>query len=118
LTQWRVAARFSVGAKAGTALTLVRLFPMTGRTHQIRVHLADIKFPLVGDRLYGGAKTANVKDNNPELSLLLAFPRHALHAERLSVDHPRSGERLQLYAPVAADMHSALMALQKWQTAA
>jgi tRNA pseudouridine32 synthase/23S rRNA pseudouridine746 synthase len=68
--------------------TLVELFPETGRRHQIRVHLAALGHPVVGDALYGPDGDAN------------AAPRHALHAAGLAFTHPRTGERLRFDAPL------------------
>lgn len=76
------------------AATLVRVRPETGRTHQIRVHLATIGHPCLGDPLYGGSKG---KDES-------GFARQALHALALAVDHPRTGERLEFIAPIPDDM--------------
>lgn len=67
----------------------------TGRTHQIRVHMATLRHPLVGDALYGGAP-------------LEGMQRQALHAFRLAFDHPASGVPLEFFAPVPADMCGAL----------
>jgi 23S rRNA pseudouridine1911/1915/1917 synthase len=75
--------------------TLLRCRPLTGRTHQIRVHLAAIGLPIVGDPLYGS------RDAVP-------FPRQALHAARLSLVHPATHERLVLSAPLAADLRTLL----------
>jgi len=75
--------------------TLVRVRPETGRTHQIRVHLASIGHPCLGDSIYGGAP-ANQDGNN-------GFERQALHALALTITHPRSGERLEFIAPLPFD---------------
>lgn len=72
-------------------LTLVRLLPETGRTHQLRVHMASIGCPLAGDWLYG----------TEDIDLI---PRPALHSYRLTMTHPVTGEILQLTAPVPEDM--------------
>lgn len=76
--------RVRVRGRAGGRL-LVEARPLTGRTHQIRAHLAHLGFPILGDDLYGGAE--------PDTKRLL------LHALRLELDHPRSGERLCVVAP-------------------
>jgi 23S rRNA pseudouridine1911/1915/1917 synthase len=72
--------------------TLVMVMPETGRTHQIRVHLASIGHPCLGDALYGGTKNGGAE-----------FQRHALHAMYLSIEHPRTHERLVYGAPMPAD---------------
>jgi 23S rRNA pseudouridine1911/1915/1917 synthase len=81
------------------AATLVRVRPETGRTHQIRVHLATIGHPCLGDPLYGGSKG---RDES-------GFARQALHALALAVDHPRTGERLEFIAPLPDDMRRFLV---------
>jgi 23S rRNA pseudouridine1911/1915/1917 synthase len=73
--------------------TLVRVKPATGRMHQIRVHLASIGHPCLGDRVYGGAKQDDAAH----------FDRQALHALALAIAHPRSGEHLEFIAPPPAD---------------
>lgn len=73
--------------------SLVRCILETGRTHQIRVHMASLKLPLVGDTLYGG-------------SIHALMPRQALHAERLSFDHPMSGQAMDFLSPLPADFES------------
>ena len=74
---------------------LVRATLQTGRTHQIRVHMASIGHPLVGDELYGGTPAAGMA-------------RQALHAFRLAFQHPVTGEALEFSAPLPADLSSAL----------
>jgi len=96
----KAATRFEVlglGERiAGEPLALLRAFPETGRTHQIRVHIAHLGCPIVGDLTYGGRISA--ADGTPLLA------RQALHAERLRFTHPLSGETLTLVAELAADM--------------
>lgn len=89
--------RFNNARKPEDRLTLVRVRPETGRTHQIRVHLASIGHPCLGDPLYGRAKPGAEKSK-------AAFLRQALHAVALSIDHPRTGKRLRFAAPLPADM--------------
>lgn len=73
----------------------------TGRTHQIRVHMASINHPLVGDQVYG--KT------NPKLP---EFPRQALHATRLGLVHPLTGMKMQWEVPMPEDMRNLLDTLR------
>ncbi len=78
----------------------VRLFPKTGRTHQLRVHLASVGHPILGDGLYGGTLGPGL----PQIA------RQALHAHRLELTHPGTGNLLQLESPLPADMRALLPA--------
>ncbi|MGE5155234.1 MAG: 23S rRNA pseudouridine(1911/1915/1917) synthase RluD [Bdellovibrio bacteriovorus] len=101
VTRYRVLERFP-----GHSLLAVEL--ETGRTHQIRVHLAHVNHPLVGDRTYGG-RPRPPKGGGPALTAALQqFPRQALHAIRLGLVHPRSGECLQWELPMEEDLESLL----------
>jgi 23S rRNA pseudouridine1911/1915/1917 synthase len=98
-------------AWGGTACALLRCRLQTGRTHQIRVHLAHAGHPLVGDPVYLRRVPAAARLlPQSERSALLAFPRQALHAATLGFRHPVSGEALHFAAPVPPDM-AALLAL-------
>lgn len=113
-TQWVVEKNFAVpiGARAVVRYGLIRLLPRTGRTHQIRVHLADLGHPLVGDGVYGRQRAA-VGHRDALVARVESFPRHALHAEKLSFNHVRSGARLSFQAPLAEDMADLLAALNR-----
>jgi 23S rRNA pseudouridine1911/1915/1917 synthase len=103
LTQFRVAEPFW-----GAALLEVDLF--TGRTHQIRVHLADLGHPLVGDTTYG--RKSDVRD--PRTGRVIAtFNRPALHAARLAFTHPISGAPIDIRAPIPDDMSALLESLRR-----
>jgi 23S rRNA pseudouridine1911/1915/1917 synthase len=104
VTHYRLRERF----RAHTALEC-RL--ETGRTHQIRVHMAHLKHPIVGDPVYGGSLKLP-KGATPELiEALRGFRRQALHAETLEFQHPTTGEPVRCSAPVPEDMLGLLKAL-------
>jgi len=93
------------GRHGAFALLAVRLH--TGRTHQIRVHLAHIGHPIVGDPLYGGRRWKNIAD--PALKRLVrSFSRQALHARRLAFEHPMSGRAVEFVSPIPGDMERLL----------
>jgi 23S rRNA pseudouridine1911/1915/1917 synthase len=95
--------RLDVVTVPRTAVSLVDCRLMTGRTHQIRVHLAASGWPIVGDAKYGEPIWSKVVD--PAIAgTLQTFPRQALHARRLAFTHPATKERLQIDAPVPPDM--------------
>jgi 23S rRNA pseudouridine1911/1915/1917 synthase len=88
--------------------TLLRVRPETGRTHQIRVHLASIGHPIAGDRLYGRRSApANAAER-----VLAACPRQALHARVLRFRHPRTGRAMAVEAALPADIAAMLQALR------
>lgn len=82
----------------GPGFALVEALPHTGRTHQIRVHLAGSGFPLLGDTLYGGVRTLGLADGQ-----VLVAPRHLLHAHSLEFTHPQEKRPLRLVAPLFPD---------------
>jgi 23S rRNA pseudouridine1911/1915/1917 synthase len=84
-------------------LTLLRCRLITGRTHQIRVHLAASNLPIVGDQTYGNASYGRVREAALK-HRLAEFPRQALHAERVSFRHPATQEMLEVVAPVPPDL--------------
>jgi 23S rRNA pseudouridine1911/1915/1917 synthase len=87
-------ARTEIGVlRAHSGLVLIEARPLTGRTHQVRVHLAHAGVPVAGDALYGGGS---------------GVPRAFLHAWKLRLPHPEDGSRLELEAPVPADMEAFL----------
>ncbi len=105
ITHYRLRERF----RAHTALEC-RL--ETGRTHQIRVHMAHLRHPIVGDPLYGGPLKLPKGATEELVAALRGFKRQALHAETLEFAHPISGEPVRATAPVPADMLALLAALR------
>lgn len=93
----------------GSGLTLLRCRLLTGRTHQIRVHLQSQGWPIVGDPVYGEPRWKGIAE--PALAALCRdFPRQALHAFRLSFVHPATGAPLEIAAPVPEDLEALLAA--------
>jgi 23S rRNA pseudouridine1911/1915/1917 synthase len=101
VTHYRVIQRFP-------AHTHVRVQLETGRTHQIRVHLAHAGFPIVGDKVYGGRLTLPKGATETLRQALREFPRQALHAARLQFDHPVTGRPIECVSPLPADMRGLL----------
>ncbi len=96
---------------AGQA-ALVDCWLETGRTHQIRVHLAYAGHGLVGDQTYGGKKRLSEKLLGPGAEVGNTFPRQALHAASLGFDHPVTGARMEFTSPIPADMAGLIEALR------
>ena len=110
LTHYRIINRYR-------AHTHIRLQLETGRTHQIRVHMAHIGYPLVGDPLYAG-RLKLPKGATPELvEMLRTFGRQALHARRLGLVHPVSGEYMEWESELPADFVELLEVLEGDQQA-
>jgi len=103
-TLWFVRERF-----AGAALVECR--PVTGRTHQIRVHLAHAGHALIGDALYAGRQWRSIADQQLA-ARCRDFPRQALHAWRLTIQHPATGAPITFEAPLPADLEDLLAALR------
>lgn len=91
--------------------THVRLNLETGRTHQIRVHMAHIRYPLVGDKVYGGRLLLPRGASPALIEALRGFGRQALHAARLAFDHPVTGKPVEAVAPTPSDMQELLKIL-------
>lgn len=105
LTHYRVKNRFAY-------YTHIQVRLETGRTHQIRVHMAHIRYPIVGDALYGGRFPHLSHLPNRCRETLSQFPRQALHAVRLAVQHPHTGERMEWHSNLPADMKELLTLLR------
>lgn len=106
VTHYRIEERFR-------AHTLLRVRLETGRTHQIRVHMAAIGHPLVGDPVYGGRMMLPKGATEPLRRALAGFRRQALHAWRLSLEHPETGERMRWQAPIPPDLGTLLDVMRR-----
>jgi 23S rRNA pseudouridine1911/1915/1917 synthase len=106
VTHYRVIERFR-------AHTHVRVALETGRTHQIRVHFAHIRHPLVGDATYGGRLRLPRGATPALVEALRTFPRQALHAARLALIHPQSQHAVEWRAPLPRDIKSLLKVLRE-----
>lgn len=106
---------------------LLRAMPKTGRTHQIRLHLAHIGCPVLCDRLYGGRAKITELELIPRGAIARdalhadsvdepLLERQALHAHRLSFSHPTTGDRMQFEAPIPPDIERTLAALRHWRS--
>ena len=95
------------------AFSHVRLKLETGRTHQIRVHMAYIGFPLVGDPLYGRKPTRRESTEYPEVAATTSFSRQALHAIQLGLLHPKTGEYSEWQSCLPEDMSELICAIEE-----
>lgn len=99
-------------------VSLVKVVIKTGRTHQIRVHFAHARHPVVGDATYGGKKRVKSVQNPLMRARLSKVKRQMLHARRLALEHPATGETLDLSAPLPEDMSDLLQFLRKYDQSA
>ena len=104
ITHYKVTRRFAHHTRIAVNLE-------TGRTHQIRVHMAHRHYPLIGDPLYGGRPRIPKGASERLIEALRGFPRQALHAESLGLIHPVTGEAMQFDCPLPADMGELLQVL-------
>jgi 23S rRNA pseudouridine1911/1915/1917 synthase len=114
VTVYHVAQRFA-------RFAVVKAQPKTGRTHQIRVHLASTGYPVLCDRVYGGRAVVTrgelwppnrLADLSAEQAGQIVLDRQALHAQRLAFDHPTTSRRMEFTAPLPEDIERALAALR------
>jgi 23S rRNA pseudouridine1911/1915/1917 synthase len=94
-TRYETLAVRAAGSTTAVTMSALRCVPVTGRTHQIRVHLSASGWPIAGDRTYGGS------DPGPD-----PVPRQALHAWRVRLPHPGTRQPLSFEAPLPADLHA------------
>ena len=110
VTHYRVIDRFAHH-------THVKCILETGRTHQIRVHMAHIEHPLIADPMYGGKVRFPKKADEALKDVLKGFNRQALHAKKLTLMHPISAEEMSWKAPLPQDLQDLLQALEKFDAA-
>jgi 23S rRNA pseudouridine1911/1915/1917 synthase len=110
----REAQSFYEVAERFDGFAALRVLPKTGRTHQIRLHLASIGCAVLCDRLYGSRAVITLGEisHDPSDSRVL-LDRQALHARRLKIRHPKSGAPMEFLAPMPADIEAVLMALRE-----
>ncbi|HEY6630919.1 MAG TPA: RluA family pseudouridine synthase [Rhizobiaceae bacterium] len=114
VTHYKVSERFG-GQKESALASLVECRLETGRTHQIRVHMAHIGHPVIGDQDYGLAfRTKANRLPDPLKGMARDFPRQALHASLLAFDHPVSGRHMRFETPFPADMAALVEAFRDW----
>ena len=114
VTRYEVLATYPQGEAASPSPACSRLTLETGRTHQVRVHLAHIGHPLLGDMTYGaGFKASARKLGQAAQAALAALDRQALHAAELAFVHPVTGKRLRFSSPLPADMARLAAALER-----
>ena len=101
VTGWKVMERLN-------GFTLLEIFPQTGRTHQIRVHLSSMGHPLLGDPLYGRKGKPGAIHDPVLKECVKRMDRQALHAHRLEFIHPQTGERVEFVSPMPKDMSEVL----------
>ena len=107
VTHWQVLQRFDQDRISLVALTLE-----TGRTHQIRGHLSEMNFPVIGDPVYGSQKKSNTMTDVLLRSLVQGLKRQALHARLLAFEHPITGEWMEFSRPLPEDMATILAYLE------
>jgi 23S rRNA pseudouridine1911/1915/1917 synthase len=110
ITHYRVTRRFANHTRIAVNLE-------TGRTHQIRVHMAYRHYPLVGDATYGGRPRIPKGASGELIDMLRGFPRQALHAQVLGLVHPESGEELRFECPLPEDIIALLDVLDREDSA-
>ena len=108
ITRWKKLEEFH-------GCTLLEIFPQTGRTHQIRVHLSSVGHPVLGDPLYGRKGRPGAIHDPVLKECVRRMSRQALHAQRLEFTHPRTGERVQFVSPIPQDIEEVLECLRSQQ---
>ncbi len=98
-------------------ISVIKFFPRTGRTHQIRVHCNSAGFPILGDVLYGGTKNSILRINPAErpfaYKIYKCFGRHALHAYSITFNHPKNNDLISIKASLPDDFRDALLLFER-----
>lgn len=114
ITRYKVLQRLQHVGPGNASFTLVEMYPKTGRTHQLRVHMSYLNHPIVGDRMYGGGPLYRSQlEGHAELADGPLIVRQALHAHTIEFHHPRTGQMMKLTAPWPPDFTNTLAALQE-----
>ncbi len=114
VTRYKVLERLENAGASRASFTLVELYPETGRTHQLRVHLSAIEHPIVGDRMYGGGPVYRSQlEGHPDRADGPLITRQALHAHTIEFNHPRTQALMSLSAPWPEDFTQTLEELRR-----
>ncbi len=114
VTRYKVLRRLERVGLSNAGFTLVELYPQTGRTHQLRVHMSYLGHPIIGDKMYGGGPLYRSQlMGHPEVAEGPLITRQALHAHTIEFRHPRTQERMHLEAPWPADFTETLAELDR-----
>jgi 23S rRNA pseudouridine1911/1915/1917 synthase len=112
VTRYRVVERLGPVGGGRACFSLVELYPQTGRTHQLRVHMSYIGHPMVGDKMYGGGPLYRSQLLGQPDAASPLITRQALHAHTIRFSHPRTGKEMELSAPWPADFTETWKELQ------
>ena len=114
VTRYKVLRRIGPVAKSKAKFTLMELYPKTGRTHQLRVHMSCMGHPIVGDRMYGGGPIYRSQlEGQGDRAEGALITRQALHAHTIEFHHPRSGKEMRIQAPLPEDFVRTLEELER-----
>lgn len=113
VTKYKVIERIKPAATQ-MGFTFLELFPKTGRTHQLRVHMSSLGYPMVGDKMYGGGPLYRSQlEGRNDIAKGALITRQALHAHTIEFRHPRTGKPMSLTAPLPADFQNTLKELRE-----
>ena len=113
VTRYKVLRRLRDVGQSRAKFSLMELYPKTGRTHQLRVHMSAIGHPIVGDRMYGGGPIYRSQLlGRPQVAEGPLITRQALHAHTIEFSHPRTRQPMKIEAPWPEDFTETLKELQ------